>query len=208
MEISELEGIRIGRWTIKKFIRRDKKRQNRRIFLFICDCGTKREVLFSGVNFKRSMSCGCLRMEKMKESTTKHSMARTRFYLIFHGMKARCNNKENISYCRYGKRGIKVLWKSFEEFKKDMYESYLKHVEEFGEKQTTIDRINTNDNYYKNNCRWATYSQQLSNTRRNKRFEFNGEIKTRKEWSDFYKIKTSFFDSHYRGKSHKPVTIQ
>jgi hypothetical protein len=44
-----------------------------------------------------------------------------------------------------------------------MYESYLKHVKQYGEKQTTLDRINSNDHYYKNNCKRATYKEQNNN---------------------------------------------
>lgn len=44
-----------------------------------------------------------------------------------------------------------------------MYESYLKHVKEYGEKNTTIDRIDTNKGYYKENCRWATLQEQDDN---------------------------------------------
>ena len=44
-----------------------------------------------------------------------------------------------------------------------MHESYLKHVKEYGEKNTTIDRIDTNKGYYEENCRWATLQEQNDN---------------------------------------------
>lgn len=46
-----------------------------------------------------------------------------------------------------------------------MYESYLDHVKEYWEKNTTIDRINPSWNYCKENCRRATIKEQNYNKR-------------------------------------------
>lgn len=111
-----------------------------------------------------------------------HGMTGTRFYIIWSSMLSRCNKKSNRSYKDYGARGIKVLWRSFEEFRDDMYESYLKHVQSFGESDTTIERKNNNENYCKGNCTWATKAEQSQNRSSVKRITYDGRTESISEW--------------------------
>lgn len=113
-----------------------------------------------------------------------HKMSNERFYKIFKKLEQRCINKNATGYHNYGGRGIKCEWKSFEQFKIDMYDKYLQHVKDYGEKNTSIDRVNNDGNYSKDNCRWATRQEQALNTRFNKRLTFNGETKTLSQWGE------------------------
>ena len=110
----------------------------------------------------------------------KHWMTWTRFNNIFRWIKARCNIKSHPSYKNYWWAWIKCLWNSFDEFKNDMYESYLEHVEKFWEKNTTIDRIDYNWNYCKENCRRATMKEQWNNTSTN--------VHIRYKWKEYKSI--------------------
>ena len=110
---------------------------------------------------------------KISKSNSKpktHWMTWSKFYKKFRDIFSRCNNKNTDAYKNYWGRWIKCLWDSFEEFYNDMYESYLQHCKEFWERQTTIDRIDTDWNYCKENCRWATYIEQNRNKRNNVNF--------------------------------------
>jgi hypothetical protein len=80
-------------------------------------------------------------------------------------MKTRCFNKTADDYPRYGGRGITVCerWLKFENFRDDMYETYQKHVQEYGEKDTQIDRINNDGIYEQANCKWSTWIENQNN---------------------------------------------
>jgi hypothetical protein len=96
-------------------------------------------------------------------------MSYSRIYWIYDSIRKRCTEENNKDWLRYGGRWIKNEWKKFEDFYEDMWDSYNKHIEEFWEKNTSIDRIDNNLNYCKENCRWATISEQ-SNNKRNTRY--------------------------------------
>jgi len=117
-----------------------------------------------------------------------HGMKDTRIYRIYGGIKNRCTSSDNRNSRNYGRKGIKCLWESFEDFKEDMYESYLEHVNQFGERQTTIDRIDVNEHYCKENCRWATYSEQNRNHSKNHLIEINGKSLCVVEWAEKFSI--------------------
>ena len=90
-----------------------------------------------------------------------------RFYEIWCGMIKRTTNKNCASYKDYGGRGINSdSYKFFIDFYDDMYESYVKHCKEYGENNTSLDRIDVNGNYEKDNLRWATIKVQNRNTRK------------------------------------------
>ena len=118
-------------------------------------------------------------------------MTRTKFYAAYRSMMNRCIYPNQKCYKYYGGRGINCVWNSFDEFKADMYESYLQHINEFGEKNTTLDRIDNNGNYCKENCRWATWNEQLHNKRNTEKLEYNGKKQTIVEWANEYNIPVS-----------------
>lgn len=79
-------------------------------------------------------------------------------YSTWKNMRQRCNNPNRPDFKNYGGRGIKVCeeWNSFLQFCEDM------GVKPEG---TSLDRINNDNGYSKDNCRWATRTEQNRNSR-------------------------------------------
>jgi len=121
---------------------------------------------------------------KKKHFNYKHGMCKTKFYGIWRGILSRCNDKNCDKYKHYGGRGIKCLWKSFEEFRDDMYDSYLKHFKKYSSRNTTIDRVDNNGDYCRRNCKWTNRKAQANNRRSNCFISYKNEIKTLAEWAE------------------------
>lgn len=130
----------------------------------ICNCGNLTIVQTHHINTnKGAKSCGCLQKEQaaivcIERNKPIHGKSGTSIYNTWAQMLARCNNKSNENYFRYGGRGIKVIkrWRKFEEFYTDMGDPPI---------GLTLDRRNNDKGYSKRNCRWATRNQQAKNRR-------------------------------------------
>lgn len=115
-----------------------------------------------------------------------HLMTSTRFYRVWGSMKRRCNYPSQLNYKDYGGRGISYCseWESFENFKRDVYDSYMAHVEIHGEQNTTMERIDSNGNYEFSNCRWATQTEQARNRRTSRLLTHEGITQSLAQWAD------------------------
>ena len=125
----------------------------------------------------------------------KHGYRYTEEYSVWLTMRNRCRNRKSPSYKNYGGRGIEVCkeWDSFEVFLSDM-----------GKRPTTsheIDRIDTNGNYEKINCRWVTKKENNRNRRNTRLLQFEGITLSLSEWADLLEIKASTL--HNRVTTHK-----
>ena len=127
-----------------------------------CDCGTWLRVQGQHLRSGNTKSCGCLKREK---STThgqrrlKGSKSGTGAYNSWRAMIQRCTNSRNKFYWDYGGRGIKVC--------PEWLESFAAFYADMGDRPEgkTLDRKAVDGDYTKENCRWATGTQQALNKR-------------------------------------------
>lgn len=87
---------------------------------------------------------------------TKHDYYETPTYKSWHMMKQRCKNPNHDSYINYGGRGITydLKWELFTGFFEDMGERPI---------GLTLDRIDVNKGYFKENCKWSSENEQAYN---------------------------------------------
>ncbi len=163
--------------------------------LYKCFCGNEFETHSYDINRGKTQSCGCLKVT--------HKLSNHRLYKTWRSMIDRCCNINNKRYKDYGSRGIVICneWLSVENFINDMYPSYQDGL--------SIDRIDNNKGYSKDNCRWTTRKIQSRNTRvliSSNTSGYRGVHwrKSRKKWTaqirvDSKKIHLGSFDTAING---------
>lgn len=110
-----------------------------------------------------------------------HGLSHTTTYTVWRQMKNRCLKETNKDFSRYGGRGIKLdpRWLNFKNFVSDMGKRPEK---------MQLDRIDTNGDYTKNNCRWVSASENCNNKRNNHIVSHNGMSKTLIQWARYLNI--------------------
>lgn len=153
-------------------------------------------VVVTGVNwvklveFKHSITSRVIYRDKsyldknngiLKE--VKHGLSGTRIHSIWSGVMTRCYNDTDTAYKHYGGRGIKVdeRWHDPEVFVYDMATTYREYL--------TLERIDHNGDYSKDNCKWVIWSEQARNKRTNRRITINGVTKIADDWAKEYGIR-------------------
>jgi len=185
-KLIDLTGQKFGRLTVVERV--DNANDGHARWLCQCDCGKEKNINGRELRCGDTRSCGCLKKELMIQRNIQKNIHGhssngiiSKVYQVWSGIIQRCNNPNNKRYKDYGGRGIRVCeaWLKFENFIKDM-----------GEKPEglTLDRIDNNDDYCPENCRWATRKEQQRNTRINRLITINGITKCIAEWCEIRKL--------------------
>lgn len=157
------------------------KRINGQRWEMKCPCGNtfiSQPSDTNGLCWDCARKTAAAKITKHNESP-RHKKNASRLYTIWSNMRVRCNTPSNKSYASYGGRGIRVCpeWSEYKNFRDwAIAHGYQENL--------SLDRINNNGNYEPLNCRWATQSEQMRNTRKNHLLEFNGQTKTIAEWAE------------------------
>ena len=172
-------GKRYGRLVVlSTFVKKIPNGNNAVFANCVCDCGkhhtTNRCSLVTGT----CRSCGCWHIEYTGNRFRKHGMGSSSEYGIWINMRDRCSNPQSKHYIRYGGRGIKVCreWE-------DSFDQFFADVGKRPSPKHSLDRIDNDKGYFKENCRWADALTQGNNRSDNKYYTLNGETRTLSMWA-------------------------
>lgn len=183
-----MTGQRFGRYVV---IERDHAAGLPAKWICKCDCGEVKSVRGHHLRRGRIVSCGCYAKDQ------RHGMSHTSIYGTWEKFIRRCYVPVDKAYHNYGGRGISVSdeWReSFENFYRDM-----------GDRPPgmSLDRIDNDGDYCKENCRWASARTQCNNSRQNRRLTIDGRTLTVAQWARVAGINPSTIRSRIQaGWSH------
>jgi len=106
----------------------------------------------------------------------RHGMTGTPIHTRWLNLMSRTLCKSDIGYKKYSKRGVCDHWLKFENFYEDMGSTFKKSL--------TLERIDNDKGYSKENCKWATKKEQANNRGNNKLITYQGVTLTAKQWSE------------------------
>lgn len=127
-----------------------------------CSCGEETTVSSSALLQGTTTSCGCYAEEIRGKASIVHGMTSTPEYGAWKNAISRCYNPNNKKYDDYGGRGIDVCdeWHQIAEI------GFIKFYEDMGPSNgLTLERVDVNLGYSRENCIWDNRYNQGYNTR-------------------------------------------
>lgn len=154
---NDIVGKRFGRLVVKSFhgwVEGSKPRLS--LWDCSCDCGGNIIMRRSYLTTTPVPSCGCYKSERLREARTTHGEHGSPTYVSWSKMKERCNTVGTRDSKYYSEKGLRYdpSWEHFENFLLDMGNR---------PEGKTLDRIDPEKGYSKDNCRWSDPTIQSYN---------------------------------------------
>lgn len=176
----DLAGQRFGRLVARKPT--DGRTHGAVVWLCDCDCGKPFHANSNALLTGNTRSCGCLLKDTQARIKHGASMVGHHWpeYKIWCRMKQTCYNPKCPGWKWYGAKGIKVCdrWLG-----PNGFQNFIADMGRRPDDKTSIDRINSNDDYCPENCRWADPLEQGGNTSRCRFLELDGVRLTMRQWA-------------------------
>lgn len=130
----------------------------------LCDCGNVITVRYAALTSGNTKSCGCIKKGLSKPGNIKHGYREHKMWGVYYAMIRRCTDSRDSNYDSYGGRGITVC----ERWSCDPKIGFPNFLEDMGDRPEgfNLDRINPDEGYYPENCRWVDKSTSSYNTRK------------------------------------------
>lgn len=171
---NDLTGKVFSRLTVLS--RDGSNTEGRALWRCRCECGTEKVARGTRLTDGTIKSCGCLAAERRIDTKglldVEWGSATHRAWV---NMKSRCTDTGRDDYHRYGGRGIVFdpAWEQYDNFLRDM-----------GKRPDglSLDRRDNSSGYCKENCRWATSTEQANNRSSNRPVTYAGRTQTPAQW--------------------------
>jgi len=193
----DVAGQRFGKLVAIEVVETGRRRKWR----CKCDCGQYASCSTDNLRNGNSRSCRSCCMDgnqNRKAHGGRPQGKKSPTYNSWQSMKRRCDNEFRDNAKHYALAGVKYdpRWVKFENFLMDM-----------GERPPgfTLDRVDNALGYSKENCRWATPTQQTRNRRTALQFEWEGERKPIAEWARLYGL--SYAAAFSRIRRHNSLRL-
>ena len=150
------------------------------IYKCVCnECGFIRYSHYGLISGEKSVTMQCKHLRANGEYINRNKWENKRIGRIFQGMATRCYNINDKNYRWYGKNRIGI------------YEKWLNNPKLFEEwalsngyaDDLTIDRIDSNEDYYPDNCRWIPLEENTRKAGRVNWITIGNETLTGRQWA-------------------------
>ena len=158
----------------------EKNKYGQYIYKGVCNiCGYVKFSHYGDFSGSKSIVTVCKHVDASGRYTNPTSWGNKRIRHIFQGMKNRCYRQNDKDYKHYGGKGICICDEWLDD--PSLFEEWA--VNNGYQDDLTIDRIDEDQGYCQDNCRWVTISDNAKYNSTTSMIEVNGEVHSGHDWA-------------------------